>query len=271
MAFHSTTQLVTVVAFAPAAASDPAADETSDLFDKAATQYETSQYNGAVDTYTEAYQRSLSIEDEVLRNQVQAAIFFNLARAHIKAYALDKSVEHLPQAIDLLDKYLAQTADLADQLDAEQLLEQARAELAGVEERDREAERERAAERDREDRRNAASEQSSATGPNKPGLQISGYTLVGLGVSAGGIGIGGAVLAARARDEHIAGPTRDDRNQAEDEGRLANGMILAGSVSAGVLIGVGIALVLVDRKRSRVSPTAWATPTSVGVAVGGRF
>jgi len=263
MVLCPTTLIVTVAAFAPADASDPAADETRELFEKAATQYETSQYNGAVDTYTDAYQRSLAIADEELRGLVQAAIFFNLARAHVKAYALDKSAEHLLQAIDLLDKYLAQTADLADQRDAEQLLEQARAELARVEEQQRAA-----AQRDEERR---AADQSATAGPSKPGLRIGGYTLLGLGVAAGAVGITGAVLASQARDEYIAGPTRDDRDQADDKGQVANTMIVAGSVSAGVLISVGLALVLVDRKRSRVSPTAWLSPTSAGVAIGGRF
>lgn len=254
-----TPMIVTVAAFAPAAGSDPAADETRDLFERAATQYETSQYNGAVETYTQAYQRSLTIEDEELRGRVQAAIFFNLARAHVKAYALDKSAEHLQQAIDLLDKYLAQTADLADQLDAEQLLDEARTELDRVEDQQREDAR--------------ANEPSPAEVVNKPGLKIAGYTLLGLGIAAGGAGIAGAVLAADAQDQYLAGPTRDDRDQAQDQGSIANTMIIAGSVSAGVLVGVGVTLVLVDRKRSRsrVSPTAWATPTSVGVAVGGRF
>jgi tetratricopeptide (TPR) repeat protein len=260
-----TTLLVATIglaALAPAAepaddpAADPAAEQTRDLFDRAATQYETSQYNGAVETYTEAYRRSVAIADEELRGLVQAAILFNLARAHVKAYALDKSVEHLLQAIDLLDKYLAQTADLADQRDAEQLLEQAKAELARVEQQAAATEPGPREDQGRRDDRK---------------LRIAGYTLIGFGVAGGGAAIAGAVLAGQARTDYTAGPTRDDRDSAARSGQLSNALIVAGSVSAGVLIGVGVVLAVVGRKRPGVAPTAWVTPTSAGLALGGSF
>lgn len=255
-----TTLFSTTLALAP---SGSAADETRNLLDQAATQYETSDYRGAVDTYTEAYRLSSSIEDESLRGRVQAAILFNLARAHSKAYLLDASSEHLRQQVDLLEKYLAQTVDLADQLGAEELLDEARAELAFL--ATVEGEEEGPAQ-------SLTPPVESDSKPIGPGLEAAGYTLLGLGIVSGGAAVTGAVLAAEARDEHITGPTIEDRNEAESKGSTANLMIIAGSAAAGVLVATGIALVAAGRKRrKRFSHAAWATPTSAGLTLGGRF
>lgn len=251
-----------------------AATDTEALFDRAAVQYETSDYVGAVDTYTEAYQLSFSIEDEELRGKVQAAILFNLGRAHSKAYALDQKVEHLRQEIDLLNKYLAQSADLADQMDAETLLRQAEIELRRVEaEAARRAEAEAA-------RRQAEGPQrpESVDVPAKRGMQAAGYTLLGLGVAAGGVAVAGGVLADQAATDYAAGPTRDERDAAADRGGNADIMVIAGSASAGVLITTGIALAIAGRKRSAkkrraatLTPTGWATPQSSGLGLTGSF
>jgi hypothetical protein len=255
-----TTLFSSSLALAPTAS---AADETRNLFVQAATQYETSDYRGAVDTYTEAYQLSSSIADESLRGRVQAAILFNLARAHSKAYLLDASSEHLRQQVDLLEKYLAQTADLADQLDAEQLLDGARAELAFLATVEGEAE---------EPPQSVEPPIESDTKAIGRGLEGAGYTLLGLGVASGAAAVTGVFLAAEAQDEHMAGPTINDRNEAESKGSTANLLIIAGSAAAGVLVVTGISLVAVGRKRrKRISPMAWATPTSAGLNLGGRF
>jgi len=38
-----------------------------------------------------------------------------------------------------------------------------------------------------------------------------------------------------------------------------------------VIVSVGVALLVAGRKRSVVSPSAWLTPTTTGIAIGGRF
>lgn len=254
-----------------AAAREPssAAEDTRALFERAASQYETSQYKEAVTTYTEAFQLSRSIEDEALRAQVQAAIFFNLARAHSKAYVLDESKDHLLKAVDLLEKYLAQTADLADESDAEELLEQTKAELDRLEQRERE-------QRSTEGLFGApppAVRPGDNTSQGKRGLRIGGSSLVGLGVAAGGLAVGGAALASQAEGEYAEGPSRAERDAASQRGSTANAMVLAGSVSAGVLVTVGVALLVAGRKRPKAAPTpsAWLSPSGAGVSIGGSF
>ena len=245
----------------------PAAENTRELFDKASTQYETSQYKESVATYTEAYQASRAIEDDGLRATVQAAIFFNLAQAHSKAYGLDESKDHLLKAVDLLEKYLAQTADLADKADAEALLEQAQAELDRLEllEQDEGATQGSLA---------PSLEQDEGETPrDKRGLRIGGFSLVGLGVAAGGLAVGGAALARQAEGQYAEGPSRAERDAALQKGSTANGLVLAGSISAGVCMGVGVALLIAARKRSKSTPTpsAWLSPTGAGVSIGGSF
>ncbi|MEM9456978.1 MAG: hypothetical protein AAGF11_22560 [Myxococcota bacterium] len=259
---------------------DSAADKTSDLFDRAATQYQTSDYRGAVETYTNAYRLSSSIVDAELRGEVQAAILFNLARAHSKAYVLDGNAERLLQQVDLLEKYLAQTADLADQRDAEELLAEAKLEL------DRLAEQQAAAEQQAQPREEPlravptpvidpepqGSGQDSRIDSRPNRLEIAGYTMLGLGVASGAAAVSGAVLASQARSEHIEGPTRADRDAAESKGSVANVMIFAGAAAAGVLVTAGITLAVVGRKRrANVRPLAWYAPNGGGLALRGRF
>ncbi|MEM7152062.1 MAG: hypothetical protein AAF799_04430 [Myxococcota bacterium] len=269
-----TTTLV-IAAFFAASEPGSAANETRELFDRAATQYQTSDYRGAVDSYTEAYRLSSSIEDSELRGSVQAAILYNLARAHSKAYRFDENPEHLRQQIDLLEKYLAQTADLADQQDARALLAEARKELEIVLATESPEEPESDADEARSTEGIFLATTPSPTDDEPPkgrGMEIAGYVLLGLGVGSGGAAITGAVLSNRARDEHIAGPTLSDRNAAESKGSLGNGLIVGGSVAAGVLVTTGVALLIAGRKRRNgPTPTAWVSPNGAGISMGGRF
>lgn len=242
---------------------DPTAQEVKDLFDQAAVQYDTAEYKGAVRLFTEAYRRSADIPDKELRELVQAAIFFNLARAHSKTYRLDKDPEHLLQAEDLLTKYLGQTADLADKQDAEQFLSETRQELARLEAL-AQAEAEAA----------AASQpaQDPEDLPTGRGLIGTGATFLTLGILGGGTAIAGAVLTSQANQRYVDGPTREDRDDAVDRGNLGNTMILAGSISAGVLITSGIIMTAVGAKRrGRLRSMAWATPEGAGLTLTGRF
>jgi tetratricopeptide (TPR) repeat protein len=242
---------------------DEAADQARSLFDEAAIRYQTSDYLAAVETYTEAYRLSFEIKDDELRGRVQAAILFNLARAHFKAYGLDEKPEHLRQVVDLLEKYLDQTADLADQLDAEELLESARGELSYLEAQQSEAQDAPVA---------PASTTSNEDVRPKKGLEAAGYTLLGLGVASGGAAITGVVLAESAREDFAVGPTLADRNRAASLGDTANLLIIAGSASAGALIVTGAILAATGRKRRlRAQPSAWLAPGSAGLSLGGQF
>src|SRR5690606_29675464 len=76
---------------------------------------------------------SQKIEEEAFRIRVQSAIFYNLARAHIKAHGVDGNVEHLNQAIELLNKSVSQTKDPKDQEQAKETIAAAQEILDGLE------------------------------------------------------------------------------------------------------------------------------------------
>ena len=248
-----------------APALDPTATEVKDLFTQAAVQYDTAEYKGAVELFTQAYRRSADIKDDELRALVQAAIFFNLARAHSKAYRLDKEREHLLQAEDLLTKYLNQTADLADKANAEQFLKETREELARLE----------ALETQEREDASAARRADPNDGRDRPGGRgfiATGATLLSLGALGGGVAITGAVLATQGSKAYVDGPTRDDRDDARARGELGDQMLFIGSITAGALITSGIIFTAVGAKqRARVRSTAWATPSSAGLTLTGRF
>ena len=48
-------------------------------------------------------------------------------------------------------------------------------------------------------------------------------------------------------------------------------MIVAGAISAGVLITTGIVMTSVGKKRSRLNTSAWVMPGSAGLVLGGSF
>jgi hypothetical protein len=254
------------------AAVDPAAEESRNLFEEATAEYETSEYIGAVEKYTKAYELSSSIADTELKARVQAAILFNLARAHAKAYALDKRREHLLQAKDLLEKYLTQTADLKNEADAKQFQAETLQELERLENEDevqRQArERQRAAAQDK----SSANDPTADPQPGGRGLVIGGVSLIGLGIAGGGVATAGAVIGVRASRDYQEGPTREERDAAAKKGQTGNVMLVAGSISAGALLTTGAILAVVGRRReSNTMASAFVVPGGGGLVWKGQF
>ena len=56
-----------------------------------------------------------------MRLKVLHALQFNLARAHVESYEIDKDAKHLRTANDLLDKYIGNDAGLSVDKEAEAL------------------------------------------------------------------------------------------------------------------------------------------------------
>ena len=277
MGFFSSFFLAAVLA---STSPDPAASDTRDLFERAAVQYDTSEYVGAVEIFTEAYRRSAQIQDPDLRARVQAAIFFNLARAHSKAYAIDRKPERLLQAVDLLEKYLAQTADLSNEEVAQQFLEETQAELARLEEEKQK--RDEAAAAMAEKRANEKAEadrqrvQEAEASSNYRSLIVGGSVLMGFGAVGGGVAVTGAILRSQAKKDYSKGPTLEDRNSASQRFDTANVLLVAGSVSAGVLVTTGLIMTLVGVKKRKAqgqlaSAVPFMTAGGGGLLIGGEF
>lgn len=87
---------------ATATAEDPALVEARALYDEGKARFDTFDYEGAVDSWTKAYGKLPESETGV-RN----AMVYNIATAQEKAYDVDKDVQHLRQAVLLLQTYVA--------------------------------------------------------------------------------------------------------------------------------------------------------------------
>ena len=278
--------LATPPAFAESRAAQPetaeapsAAQQAQALFKEGATLYKMSDYTGALDKFTSAFKYSAQIEDDDLRGRVLHALQFNLARAHVKTYRLDKDLLHLRQAVDLLEKYLADGAQLGIELEAEALMAQAKAELARQEEKAEETAKSAV----------APSETPTGESPGSPGavddggkpgkaLTLAGYSSIGVATVGLGLMVGGIVMGSSADKEDAAADTAAELQAAERRGKLGNALTVAGAATAGVFAAAGVTLVVLGKRGARrggrtagiwVSPSATATFT--GLRLGGSF
>jgi hypothetical protein len=80
---------------------DPALAEARALYDEGKARFDTFDYEGAADLWTKAYAK-LPEDSAGVRN----AMVYNIATAQEKAYELDKDVQHLRQAVLLLQQYV---------------------------------------------------------------------------------------------------------------------------------------------------------------------
>lgn len=83
------------------APEDPALAEARELYDEGKARFDTFDYNGAVESWTKAYAK-LPDDQAGVRN----AMVYNIATAQEKAYDVDKDLQHLRQAVLLLQSYV---------------------------------------------------------------------------------------------------------------------------------------------------------------------
>ena len=77
----------------------PSEADPEGIFRRGQAKYETADYNGAIELWTEAY----ALVDSTPENaSIKALLIYNLAQAHSKAYEIDGDPIHLKQAQQLL-------------------------------------------------------------------------------------------------------------------------------------------------------------------------
>ena len=243
-------------------------EEARRLFDEGAVEFETADYADAIELWTEAFGM---VPSEPEYASIKARLIANLAEAQKRAYEVDGFAEHLNQAKILLLEYRGAIDSIypsAVERDKEFAWVDGR--LAEIE-----AELKLIAER----------EAAAAAGPPKTGkgLRIGGAVMIALG--AGSFGMMGAGLALGSKNNDISDlPTNDldARLSRYQRGRAGNAMAIAGSVAGSVLLGVGIALVVVGVKRKQALAkeepaepelgfTPMLGPDRLGVGLVGRF
>jgi hypothetical protein len=261
----------------PVSGDEPAVQQAQKLFDAGAIKFETADYIGAIELWTEAFGLVPSVPEYAA---IKARLIANIAAAQERAYSVDKQVSHLNQAKILIERYRGVLEDIyLDEIEREK-------ELAWVNERvakidaelkvvaEREAEADRAA-AERADRAARAERR-----PPGQGLVIAGSVVAGLGVAGLGVMVGGMVLGSQ-NDDISDLPTNDLDTRADRfrMGRLGNGLAIAGGVGGAVMLGAGVALLVMGLKKKRaaghdtagvmVVPTIDGTQAGVGLV--GRF
>jgi hypothetical protein len=120
-----------------APAEDPALAEARALYDEGKARFDTFDYEGAADLWTKAYAK-LPEDSSGVRN----AMVYNIATAQEKSYELDKDVQHLRQAVLLLEQYVKNYKVLfAKTPETKAEVDKAEARIAALKERIARAER----------------------------------------------------------------------------------------------------------------------------------
>ena len=229
--------------------------------------YQTSDYNGAVDRFTKAFQRASDIQDPLMRGNVQVTLLFNLARAHLRAYSTDRDPVHLRTAEDLLSRYSDVTDTPENRRDAQLLMDEVQAELAKL----------NAGTPPIDDGPEDAPPEEEQDRRRIDPLIVGGGAALGIGVAGLGLAVGGAVLAGQAEREYEDGPTREDRDAAKAKGGTADALVIAGSAVAGIAAITGVTLIVVGARRTQrrregglaVAPAI--APGFAGLSLGGSF
>jgi hypothetical protein len=132
----------------PPTAEPPArpVEQAQRLFDAGVTKFETADYVGAIELWTEAFGLVPSVPEYA---PIKAKLIANIAAAQERAYSVDAELSHLNQAKILLERYRSVLADIyPDEIEREKELvwvnervAKIDAELQAVAEREAEAER----------------------------------------------------------------------------------------------------------------------------------
>jgi len=250
--------------------------EAKRLYQEGRVHYETAEYMEALESFKGAYRQAQTISSEAFRNEVLVALLFNLARAHVKACAIDGDASHLRQAEDLLETYLASDSAMVDEADADELKAEIAAleeELAGTMEGPADPEEAPTGATEPANASGSAENTDGAAGDGGRGLVIAGGVLMGLSAVGLGLMTGGIVGANRAEQDYIDAANGGEREIIDARGQRMNGLAVAGGISAGVLLSAGVALLLVGkrRQRSNLALDVSASPGYAGLGLRGRF
>ncbi|WP_434419106.1 hypothetical protein [Nannocystis pusilla] len=283
-------------AAAPAKANDELNAKISALAQEAQTRFETADYAGAIELWTQAY---AALPNEPAYDKRRNVLAYQIAQACVEAYELDPQLVYLRKAERLFDNYLqtisakdknttAKVQGTLDELrekirvaeEREAAAKQAAAETAdGRDEGDADAllAARRASEaREAEARANAEREARRARRLTIAGGALTGAGAIALGVMAYGLARGARVdrdgEAAKADGVTDSAVYRD----LLDQGTAANTLAIATAVVGGVLVVTGIGLIgagAAGQQRARrdlgLAPT-WLRG-GAGLVLQGRF
>lgn len=286
----------------PVAHAAPAGDATLEkvgaLVQDGQTRFDTADYAGAIELWTQAY---AALPEDPSYSKRRNVLAYQIARACAEAYTLDPGqILYLRKAERLFDNYL-KTIDPSDQgtitrveATLAELREKIRAaeaedtraadtardqaEAAAAADRKQRDEQEAAARRERDARRQRRAEREATRARRLviTGAAVTGSGAVLLGVMAYGLAWGARVDrdGARAVTDGVTDPGRF--HDLRDQGFTANRLATATAAIGGTLVLVGVGLLVggvVGQRRARrqlgLAPT-WH-PGGAGVGLSGSF
>ncbi|MCB9706532.1 MAG: hypothetical protein H6711_32095 [Myxococcales bacterium] len=274
---------LSVAAGAPVTAhAEEPLTEARNLYQRGTAKFETADYAGAIELWTDAYAMVPATPETV---EVKVLILYNLATAHEKAFEVDGEPSHLRQSLILLDGFEGSLEAVYD--DAEAIAsERARiderraavkAQLAAIEEKGGGDDKPPV---DEPPTKPPVDEPPPEAPPAKPsrGLTIAGAALMGAGGAALGLMTAGLVMSSKANDISDLLPDQvDERRQRFERGRLGETLAIAGGAAAGGLLITGAILLGVGASRARKGGKEQARlapapgPGILGFGISGRF
>ncbi|MDC0675936.1 hypothetical protein [Nannocystis radixulma] len=279
---------------APAKGNDQLNAKISGLAQEAQTRFETADFAGAIELWTQAY---AAMPDEPAYDKRRNVLAYQIAQACVEAYELDPQLVYLRKAERLFDNYL-KTISAKDKVTTAKVqgtLDELREKIRVAEEREA-AEKQAAAEAaeragpegdepaapkadeaEAEDRRAAAEREAKKSRR----LTIAGGALTGAGAIVLGVMAYGLAQGARADRDGEAAKADGVTDPAVyrdllDQGMAANRLAIATAVAGGILVVTGIGLLgagAAGQQRARrelgLAPT-WLRG-GAGIVLQGRF
>ena len=221
-------------------------DRARSLYDRGRGKFETFDYIGAIELWTQAY-TELPETDEFA--SIRAKLMFNIAAARLSAFEIDDKIAHLRQARRLMDLYvdsLGQATD-AEAADARAWQEKITARLVEAE-----AERKKNQKVDKPPPPVKAQPDVAAIRRARA-LTIAGAVTLSIGVGALAAMGGGLAWGAKleSRGEGMVadepGVMADDLGNVVKRGKTANGLAIGMGAAGGVLVATGIGLLVAGR------------------------
>lgn len=249
-------------------------EEAERLHRQGQDRYDTADFQGAISLWTEAY----SALPKTPRGAAKKPfVLYNIASAHERAFEIYGDVAQLKQARTLLVKFELTIDEIyGDPSEAQAERDEVRERIAAIDARlAKHAEQAEASgepspkpgasTQDEPDPPASDDGRPGRTGPD-PRL-VSGAVLIALGGGAGAVLLAGMGLGAKANDISAIPPTDLDMRESQfDRGRTANTMAIVGAVATPLLLGAGIALVVLAKRKPRSGRRATAL-TPMGLAL----
>lgn len=255
-------------------------ERASKLIGKGQERYDTADYIGAIEMWSEAY-AALPKDSEA--DQYRGVLVYQIANACREAYAVNREVKYLRKAEKLFQDYIEglPPEDTDSREHAEEALAEVRTQLDEIEAQ----EAANRPELEFEEPDSLPDDEDSPEPPDEElpplgnGLRIAGGVSLGLGAvglatMAGFMARGNSLESEGEELVSQNGPNGDEVGSLLSKGATANKVAIAMGIVGGALTATGVALLVVDavkRKNRNMAFAPVVTPRFAGFHLSARF